>query len=194
MLGLNKPSIGRHKTRSLVPLPDIKSKKKHAKLQVDDDLPGDARRRIPAGTLEMVPYNGKPVLALLGRSSHRHKLPTKVTPGAIFGIGRSLIRVIYVGVHAAAASSSSSSSSTSTGGGTLMRSSATGVMLEVLEDDATKFQRALAKANKRQAKLAAQEAMEAAAAAAAAEEDEEEEEDEEQEQNEKTNMNTRRRR
>lgn len=164
MLGVcdKRSLVGRHRTRSLVPLPDIKSKKKHAVLHVDLDLPGDARRRLPAGSLRVVPYKGKPVFWLLGRHDCRHRRAWRLGAGDVFAVGLSLMRVLYVGVRPAGARAAAY------GRGECTTSVLTidGGRLEVGADDGTKFQRAQAKADKRSAKLASQEAAEATERAA----------------------------
>jgi hypothetical protein len=99
MLGLKRATIGRHRTKSLIPLPDIKSKKKHARLVVPAGLPGDIRRRLPAGALHLIPYKGKPVLHLLGRADHRHHPPHRLAAGDVFAVGLSLVRVLYFGIY-----------------------------------------------------------------------------------------------
>ena len=110
--------------------------------------------RLPAGSLQLIPYKGKPVLSLVGRYDYRHKLPRKLTAGDVFVIGLSLIRVLYVGVHSDGTASSSR-------GATCIGRTSEGTLLAVSEDDGSKFQRAQAKSDKRSAKLAAQEAAEA---------------------------------
>ena len=50
-----------------------------------------------AGSLSFVPHKGKPCLLLLGRRDHRWRLPHRLTAGDVFGVGRSLLRVLFVG-------------------------------------------------------------------------------------------------
>ena len=164
LLGLPKPTVGRHKTRSIIPLPDIKAKKRHAKLHLEPAITGDARRRLPAGALELVPHNGKPVLALLGRADFRHKAPWPLSAGDVFGVGRSLVRVLFVGRRAAGAPRAAVGRGDADGCTVSVVDVAGGGSIEVHEDDATKYQRATAKGHKRAAKVAAQAAAEARAA------------------------------
>jgi len=133
--GLRKAYVGRLPT-NMVPLGDIKAKRRHARLHVPGSLPGDRFGRIAAGTMSFVPQKGKPCLLLLGRHDHRWRQPHRLSAGDVFGVGRSLLRVLFVGTL-----------------------DATGKVL-LTEDDGSKFQRAQAKATKRQAKLSAQDTAE----------------------------------
>jgi len=117
----------------MVQLPDIKARKKQAKLEVELSWRAqlDARGRIPAGSLRLVPFKGKRILWLLGRDDFRSHAARQLEAGDVFGVGRSLLRVIYVGV---------------------LRDG----KLEVSEDKGTKFRREETKAEKRRCKLEAQ--------------------------------------
>lgn len=137
----------------MVQLPDIKARKKQAKLEVELSWRAqlDKLGRIPAGSLRLVPFKGKRIVWLLGRHDFRTHAARQLEAGDVFGVGRSLLRVIYVGV--------------------LGRDG----RLEVSEDRGTKFRREETKAEKRRCKLEAQQAdepeeaeVEAAAAAAPA--------------------------
>ena len=195
-----KLTIGRHRSRSFVPLPDIKSKRKHARLRVPpqrlDELRQELRpdvregETLPAGSLALVPYKGKPVLYLLGRSDHRHLPPHRLSAGDVFAVGTSLLRVLYLGVHERELEQGldrelepdrelecdldrelehdvSGPSPTTRAEGVprgKVGGGGGGGELRISEDTGSKFQRARAKADKRTARLAAQEAAEVAGA------------------------------
>ena len=91
--------IGRRSKRALLPLRDLKARRRHAVLVVRGGCnrwcdPAEAQSNIGAGQLFVHPHKGKPCALLLGRAGQqlRPRWPIKV--GDIFCVGHTHIRVM----------------------------------------------------------------------------------------------------